>query len=40
MDNFTYHPHNFNAATERQMLFVTEGHNFTIQQPTILKAVH
>ena len=27
-DNFTYHPCNFNAVTEGQMLFVSEGHNF------------
>ena len=28
-DNFTYHPCNFNAVTEGQTFFVTEGHNFT-----------
>ena len=39
-DNFTYHPCNFNAVMIRQMFFVTEGHNFTLLQLTILEALH
>ena len=39
-DNFSYHPCNFNAVTEGQMFFVTEGHNFTLLQITALEPLY
>ena len=33
-DNFTCSRLNFNAVTEGQILFVTEGHNLTLPQLT------
>ena len=38
-DNFIYHPCNFNAVTEEQIVFVTEGHNFNLLQFTVLEVV-
>ena len=39
-DNVTCHPCNFNAVTEGQMLFLTEGHNIILLQLTVLEALH